>query len=70
MRVLFATAELAPLVRVGGLAEAAGGLVGALRRDGIELEVVMPDFGGIDQWNPFVRRASIERGTAMEVGAV
>ena len=48
MRVLFATAELAPLVRVGGLAEAAGGLVGALRRDGIELEVVMPDFGGIE----------------------
>ena len=31
MRVLFATAELSPLARVGGLAEASAGLVRALR---------------------------------------
>ena len=32
VRITFATAELAPLVSVGGLAAAAGGLVQALRR--------------------------------------
>jgi starch synthase len=44
MRVVFATAELAPLVRVGGLAEAASGLVRSLRTTGIDVEVVLPDY--------------------------
>jgi starch synthase len=44
MKVLFATAELAPLVRVGGLAEAASGLVRALRKAGVDVEVVLPDY--------------------------
>ena len=48
MKVLFATAELTPVVRVGGLAEAAGGLVTALRDAGIEVQVVLPDYGGIE----------------------
>ena len=46
MRVLFATAELAPLVRVGGLAEAASGLALELRRSGINVDVVVPDYFG------------------------
>jgi starch synthase len=46
VRVLFATAELAPLVRVGGLAEAAGGLVQALRRAGVTVDLVVPDYAG------------------------
>ena len=49
MKVLFATAELTPVVRVGGLAEAAAGLVNALRAAGIEVEVVLPDYGGIER---------------------
>ena len=44
MKVLFATAELAPLVRVGGLAEAAGGLIRALRDAGVDVEAVVPDY--------------------------
>jgi starch synthase len=44
VRVLFATAELAPLARVGGLAEAAAGLVSQLRADGVQLELVLPDY--------------------------
>jgi len=44
MKVLFATAEFAPLVRVGGLAEATSGLVRELRSDGIDVEVVVPDY--------------------------
>jgi starch synthase len=47
MRVLFATAELAPAVRVGGLAEATAGLAHALRTQGVEVEIVLPDYGGV-----------------------
>lgn len=46
MRVLFATAELVPLAKVGGLGEASSGLVRALRGSGVEVDVVVPDYGG------------------------
>ena len=46
MRVLFATAELAPVAAVGGLAQAAAGLVRELRRRGVEVEAALPDYGG------------------------
>jgi starch synthase len=48
MRVLFATAELAPVAVVGGLAHAAAGLTAELRRQGVEVDVVLPDYGGIE----------------------
>ena len=44
MKVLFATAELRPLVSVGGLAEAASGLVAGLRRSDVEVVVALPDY--------------------------
>lgn len=44
VKVLFATAEFAPIARVGGLAEASAGLVRALRSEGVEVEVVVPDY--------------------------
>ena len=44
MKVLFASAELTPLARVGGLAEAAAGLVVALRDAGITVDLVLPDY--------------------------
>lgn len=47
MRVLFATAELSPIARVGGLGEASAGLVRALRASGIEVEVVLPDYEAV-----------------------
>ncbi len=47
MKVLVATAELAPVARVGGLAEAVSGLVRALRKLGVDVEVVLPDYGDI-----------------------
>ena len=45
MRVLFATAELAPVAAVGGLGEAVAGLVDELRdgRD-VDVDVVLPDY--------------------------
>lgn len=48
MRVVFVTAELSPVVTVGGLAAAAAGLVRALRDQGVEVDVVLPDYGGIE----------------------
>lgn len=44
MHVLFATAEFAPIARVGGLSAAAAGLVGELRSLGVEVDVVLPDY--------------------------
>lgn len=46
VRVLFVTAELAPLTRVGGLGEAAAGLVSELRAQGVDVELVLPDYSG------------------------
>lgn len=55
MRVVFATAELAPIVAVGGLAQASAGLVAELRRQGVEVNVVLPDYGGIELEDETVR---------------
>ena len=44
MKVLFASAEFAPLARVGGLAAAAAGLVAELRRHDVDVQVVLPDY--------------------------
>ncbi len=48
MRVVFATAELSPVASVGGLASAAAGLGAELRRRGVDIELVMPDYGDIN----------------------
>lgn len=46
MKVLIATAELAPLVKVGGLGDAVSGLVKALGGRGLDVDVVIPDYWG------------------------
>lgn len=49
MRVLMATAELTPLASTGGLGAAVAGIVHALRRiDDLDVDLVLPDYGGID----------------------
>jgi starch synthase len=48
MRVLFATAELAPVAAVGGLAHAVAGLTAELRRQGVDVDIVLPDYTGTD----------------------
>ncbi len=48
VHVLFASAEAAPVARVGGLAEASAGLIRSLRtRDDVRLDVVLPDYGDV-----------------------
>jgi len=47
VKILFVTAELSPVASVGGLANAAAGLVKELRRQGVEVHVAMPDYGGV-----------------------
>jgi starch synthase len=65
MRVVFATAELSPVATVGGLAAAAAGLGAELRRAGVEVDLVMPDYGDVD----LVDETTIELQVPEWVGA-
>jgi starch synthase len=46
--VLFATAELSPVAAVGGLGAAAAGLTVELRRQGVDVELTLPDYGDVE----------------------
>ncbi len=48
-RVLFVTSELTPIVKVGGLGDVAGALPKALHEAGIDVRVLLPLYGTIDQ---------------------
>ncbi len=60
-RVLFATAELSPMVAVGGLALATSGLVKELSAQGSDVTVVLPDYG------PLIRDFEEETSWALDV---
>jgi starch synthase len=79
VKVLFATAELAPLATVGGLAHAASGLVAALGRLGVDVEVVLPDYRSVPLADetltalavpPWAGPATARRGIADGAGPV
>jgi starch synthase len=57
--VLFASAEFAPLARVGGLAAAAAGLVAELRRQDVDVDVVIPDYFGTKLQSQTVRQLEV-----------
>ncbi len=80
LKIVFGSAEAAPIARVGGLAEAAAGLIRSLRSNAdVELVVVLPDYGGVELENETHRDltlpvwampASVRTGIAPELGEV
>lgn len=80
LKIVFGSAEAAPIARVGGLAEAAAGLIRSLRsHHNVELIVVLPDYGGVVLENEVHRDltlpiwampASVRTGIAPELGEV
>lgn len=49
MKILFATSELNPLAKVGGLADVAGSLPQALKKLKIDIRVILPRYDVIDE---------------------
>jgi len=79
LKILFASAELSPLARVGGLAEASAGLVSALRRAGVTVDLVLPDYTDVEMEGErprplsvpdWAEPASARRGIVAGVGDV
>ena len=48
MKVLFLVSEAVPYVKVGGLGDVAGALPEALRRQGVDVKLMMPRYGLLD----------------------
>lgn len=49
MKVLFLTSEAVPFIKTGGLADVAGSLPKELKKAGVDIRVVLPLYGTIDQ---------------------
>jgi starch synthase len=49
MNVLLASSEVVPFAKTGGLADVAGALPKALRRLGVDVRIIMPNYRGIEE---------------------
>lgn len=71
MRVLYATPECAPWIKTGGLGDVAGALSAQLRRDGLDIRVLMPAYrsllGSVDRSKPI---AVLPRASALPEAAI
>lgn len=50
MKVLFATSEAVPLVKTGGLADVSGALPAALRRENVDIRLLIPGYPAVKAW--------------------
>lgn len=65
LNILMASAELAPLAKVGGLADVLGSLPKALLKYKLKLSIVLPFYGGIDTKKYQVKL--IKKGIGIEI---
>lgn len=49
MKILFVTSECYPFLKTGGLADVSHALPKALKKEGLEVKVIMPNYGTIDE---------------------
>lgn len=60
MNILFASSEVAPFIKSGGLADVAGSLPQALARLGHDVRVMLPLYEGIGKdWRAQIDRKSV-----------
>ncbi len=70
MKVLFATPEIAPWVKTGGLGDVAGALPGALKAAGCELRVLVPAYPALRRAFPKARQIATLSGLGGQFPAV
>ncbi len=68
MHIMMVSAEMAPLVKVGGLGDVVGALAGALAERGHEVHVVLPLYGHLDRHAAGLRRDSDLATLPLRVG--
>lgn len=68
LKVCFAVSECFPYVKTGGLGDVAGSLPKALEKDGCEVRVFLPLYGGIKTLDHGIRKLDEIKGVELAVG--
>ena len=49
LKILFVAGEITPMAKVGGLADVIGALPKALKKFGVDVKIIIPKYGIIDE---------------------